>query len=56
MLCVDRSGRGPGIPRAVLRLAVEQGVAVFPSMPRAARAVEVLLRWRRDREGLPEIL
>ncbi len=35
--------------------AYERGVAVFPSLERAARAVATLLEWRRRREGLPEL-
>ena len=35
--------------------AYERGVAVFPTLERAARAVATLLEWRRRREGLPEL-
>lgn len=31
----------------------EQGVASFPSIERAARAAATILKWRRQREGLP---
>ncbi len=43
------------IPEDALRLAYERGVAVFPSPLSAGRAVGLLLRWRRDREGLPPL-
>ena len=39
----------------VLRLAYERGLAVFADPVRAGRAVELLLQWRRDREGLPPL-
>ncbi len=39
----------------VLALAYQHGLAVFPSVPRAARTVGRLLEWRARREGLPEL-
>ena len=33
-----------------------RGVAVFPSVARAARAVALILRWRCQREGLPPLV
>lgn len=35
--------------------AYERGVAVFPTVERAARAIGMLLEWRTRREGLPAI-
>jgi acyl-CoA synthetase (NDP forming) len=35
--------------------AHERGIAVFPTLERAARAVATLLEWRKRREGLPEL-
>ena len=35
--------------------AYERGIAAFPTLERAARAVATLLEWRRRREGLPEL-
>ena len=35
--------------------AYERGVAAFPTLERAARAVATLLAWRRLREGLPDL-
>jgi acyl-CoA synthetase (NDP forming) len=35
--------------------AYRRGVAVFPSVPRAARAVAQLLAWHERRAGLPEL-
>lgn len=35
--------------------AYVQGVAVFPTVPRAARAVANVLRWRAQRQGLPAL-
>jgi acyl-CoA synthetase (NDP forming) len=50
--------RGDELPpdAETLRTALDAGLAVFPGVPRAARAVGQLLRWRRSREGLPPIL
>ena len=39
----------------VLALAHQQGLGVFPSVPRAARTVGRLIEWRARREGLPEL-
>ena len=39
----------------VLELAYQHGLAVFPSLPRAARTVGRLLEWRERRAGLPEL-
>jgi hypothetical protein len=36
--------------------AYEEGIAVFPSVARAARTVSQLQEWRDRREGLPDIL
>ena len=36
-------------------IAHERGVAMFPSIERAARAASTILEWRRRREGLPEL-
>ena len=48
--------RRDGVPPDELLMgAFERGVAVFSTVPRAARAVELLLQWRRSREGLPEL-
>ena len=35
--------------------ALTHGVAVFPTIERAARAVATLIEWRRRREGLPDL-
>ena len=35
--------------------AQKRGVAIFPSIERAARAVSTVLEWRRRREGMPDI-
>lgn len=35
--------------------AYRAGVGVFPSVPRAARTIALLLAWRERREGLPEL-
>jgi hypothetical protein len=40
----------------LLQAAYENGIGIYPSMERAARAVELLLTWRRRRGGLPEII
>lgn len=39
----------------ILSEAYGRGLGIFPSVPRAARAVQLLLEWRARREGLPEI-
>ena len=39
----------------VLELAYGHGLAVFPSLPRAARTVGRLIEWRARRAGLPEL-
>lgn len=41
---------------SVARYAHERGIAVLPTVERAARAVAYLLAWRKAREGLPDIL
>ncbi len=35
--------------------AYERGIGVFPDVPRTARAVRLMLEWRKRREGLPEV-
>jgi acyl-CoA synthetase (NDP forming) len=35
--------------------AYERGIAEFPTLERAARAVATLVEWRKRREGLPEL-
>jgi acyl-CoA synthetase (NDP forming) len=55
MVCVERGWNSAPTSRQVQRLAQEHGIAVLPSMERAARTVELLLRWRAQREGLPSI-
>ena len=62
---LDRIAREHHVPVALIlreaniedagRAAYERGVAVFPTLERAARAVASLLRWRAQREGLPEL-
>lgn len=52
-----RRGRG-GDPEAAHEFLLEayrRGVAVFPSVGRAARTLGTLLQWRARREGMPEI-
>jgi acyl-CoA synthetase (NDP forming) len=44
------------LPREILEHAYRQGVAVFSTVPRAARASRLLLEWRARREGLPAIV
>lgn len=41
---------------AVTQRAHQRGIAVLPTVERAARAVADLLEWRKLREGLPDIL
>ena len=52
--------RGPGDSReaeqAFRRHAYDCGLAVYPTVDRAAATVARLLRWRGQREGLAEIL
>lgn len=59
VMVVDRGwspmGGEEALP-ALLQAAYESGVGIYPSMERAARAVELLLTWRRRREGLPAII
>lgn len=43
------------LPRDLLGLAYQHGVAVFPTVARAARAAQLLLEWRVRREGLREL-
>jgi acyl-CoA synthetase (NDP forming) len=40
---------------AFAHTAQKHGVAVYPSVPRAARALGQLLAWRKRRQGLPEL-
>ncbi len=47
------AGNGAGDPAA--ELAFERGLAVFPTVQRAAQAISTLLRWRERREGLPDL-
>ncbi|MFQ5382128.1 MAG: CoA-binding protein [Dehalococcoidia bacterium] len=59
VIVVDRSWTpmgGASSPPALLQAALEKGIGIYPSMERAARAVELLLTWRRRRAGLPEII
>ncbi|MGE3858334.1 MAG: CoA-binding protein [Dehalococcoidia bacterium] len=51
----DRGAPPPGT-EVFLQACYERGVAVYPSVARAARAVSLVRRWRARREGLPEIL
>jgi len=52
----DRGPSSSDASRAFLEEAYFQGVAVFPTVSRAARTVGRLLEWRGRRAGLPEIL
>ncbi len=45
----------PNASSAYPLAAYEHGIGVFSDVPRAARAVRLMLEWRRRREGLPEI-
>ena len=45
-----------GVEDTLLPYAYEEGLAIFPSVPRAARAAQLILEWRRRREGLPAIV
>lgn len=50
-------GYTPGTaPVALLEAALHHGLATFESIPRAARALQLLLAWRASREGLPPIV
>jgi acyl-CoA synthetase (NDP forming) len=51
----DRGAPPPGT-EVFLQACYERGVAVYPSVARAARAVSLVRRWRARREGLPDIL
>jgi acetyltransferase len=42
--------------RGVAEYAHEHGIAVLPTVARAGKAIADLLEWRRQREGLPDIL
>ncbi|MQA00680.1 MAG: hypothetical protein GEU80_15365 [Dehalococcoidia bacterium] len=55
---LDRPRRGAfaDTSRAFLDEAYNRGVAVYPTVARAARAVGRILEWRARREGLPDIL
>ena len=50
-----RTGSAEQIDDEVLADAYAHGLGVFPTVERAARTVAHLLRWRRQREGLPEL-
>ena len=45
----------PELDDDVLSEAHAHGLAVFPTVTRAARALARLLEWRAAREGLPEL-
>lgn len=51
----DRSGGDRDASRAFLDEAYFQGVAVFPTVQRAARTIGQLLEWRERRAGLPQV-
>lgn len=51
----DRGAPPPGT-EVFLQQCYERGVAVYPSVARAARAVSRIRQWRSRREGLPDIL
>ena len=56
-LAIDRE-RGPTVGDAGSAFSDEayrQGIGVFPTVARAARAVSRVLEWRRRREGLPDL-
>ncbi len=42
--------------RSVTQYAHEQGIAIIPTVARAGKAIADLLAWRKEREGLPDIL
>lgn len=52
----DRTGGDRDASRAFLDEAYFQGVAVYPTVHRAARTVGRLLEWRQRRDGLPSIV
>lgn len=54
-IAVIRRSRDASNQRVFNEQAYRRGVAAFPSVARAARAVALLLRWRASREGLPAI-
>ena len=49
------SGAGAGAGDSATELAFERGLAVFPTVQRAAQAISTLLQWRERREDLPEL-
>ena len=51
----DRGVPPPGTD-TFLNETYQRGVAVYPSVSRAARAVSLIRQWRARREGLPDIL
>ena len=56
-VAVMRDHGNPPIGTSVfLEEAYQRGVAVYPSVQRAARAVARMRNWRQHREGLPDIL
>jgi acyl-CoA synthetase (NDP forming) len=56
VLLVRREREGASEATAALDVtAYAAGIAAFASIPRAARALELLLDWRRARAGLPEL-
>jgi acyl-CoA synthetase (NDP forming) len=56
IVVVRRDHEGPdGGPHPLDALAYAAGIATFASVARAARAIELLLGWRRSRAGLPEL-
>jgi len=56
VLLVRRERADADLAAALDVTAYAAGVAAFASIPRAARALELLLDWRRARAGLPELL
>ena len=42
--------------RNVAQYAHERGIALLPTVARAGKAIADLLAWRKEREGLPDIL
>ena len=52
----DRTGGDRDASRAFLDEAYFQGVAVFPTVHRAARTIGRLLEWRKRRAGLPPVV
>ncbi|MDA0301954.1 MAG: CoA-binding protein [Chloroflexi bacterium] len=51
----DRGAPPPGT-EVFLQECYERGVAVYPSVARAARTVSLIRQWRARRAGLPDIL